>query len=107
MLFESLLPWRWKESYRSWFSRGPRSNIEECLWGYLVVIFGILDILDVEDLIVLNLSEQLLVESGHLSEVEREFTWVIERYLRKALVLKTHDGVQFLLLSTVFLFDTF
>lgn len=93
MLFEGLLAWRWEESDRSWFSCGPRSDVEEGLWGYLVVVFRIFDVLDVEDLIVLDLFDQLLVESGHLSEIEREFTRVLVRHIRKALMLKTEYRV--------------
>lgn len=49
MLFEGLLARRRKKSHRAWLTFGPRSDIEEDLWGILVVVFGILDILDIEE----------------------------------------------------------
>jgi hypothetical protein len=49
MPFEGLLARRRKKSHRAWLTFGPRSDIEEDLWGILVVVFGILDILDIEE----------------------------------------------------------
>ena len=88
MFFEGLFARRRKKSYRSWLTFGPMCNIEEDLWGYLVVVFGVFNILDIKEGIVLDLFDQLFVESGHLPEIEREFTWIIITHKGKALLLE-------------------